>query len=174
MVLDTGQMGIYDEKFLVLGLDPGRDKTGFAFVDHDGDLLLSGIFETQRRDEFFNALLNCRDNISDFAIEGEITSLPENVIAHVKFIATGNGTGSKEFHEYLRNKLLSCEIIITDERNTTLEARKLYWGIHRPKFFMRLLPESMRVPARILDDLAAWSIATRALKKYRDINHNKL
>ena len=155
MVLDNGQMGIYYEKKLVLGLDPGRDKVGFAFVELNGDLILSGIFPTSERDKFFTG-----ENISEFVIEkrGCVN------LSDVKFIALGNGTHSKEFHKYVKNKV-ACEIVIVDERNTTLEARKLYWKIHKPGFFAKLLPEGLRVPERVLDDLAAWGIALRALNK---------
>ena len=163
MVMVNGQMGIYlqDENDLILGIDPGRDKTGFAFVNSNGDLICSGIVNAEDREKFFDALTKQYD-ISNFVVEGEYKKL----FCSVKFIALGNGTKSQEFHEYLKNKLKSkCEIKLIDERNTTLEARKLYWKIHKPKFLEKLLPENMRVPKRILDDLAAWAIALRALKE---------
>ncbi|MBQ6110996.1 MAG: endonuclease [Synergistaceae bacterium] len=159
---------------MILAFDPGRDKTGFAFVDEESNLILSGIFESREREKFFDALThNQNRNLSAYILEGRIKSLPENLISHVKFIAIGNGTHSKEFHEYIKNRI-KIEIMTVDERNTTLEARSLYWKIHEPKFFMRLLPESMRVPSRVLDDLAAWAIAIRAVKRYRDIKENRL
>ena len=157
---------------MILAFDPGRDKTGFAFVDYDGNLILSGIFESHEREKFFYALLN-GDSLAGYVTERMNEALPENIISNVKFIAVGNGTHSKEFNEYVSSKT-RIEIITADERNTTLEARKLYWKIHEPGFFMRLMPESMRVPSRVLDDLAAWSIGIRALKKYRDIKQNRL
>ena len=157
MVLADGQMGIYTGKeSLILGLDPGRDKVGFAFVNLNGDLITSGIIPTSERDKFFAG-----ENLSSYIIEGERDSIS---LSNVKFIALGNGTSSKEFHEYVRNKV-TCEIIIVDEKNSTLDARKLYWKIHKPGFFARMLPESLRVPKRILDDLAAWEISLRALNQ---------
>ena len=157
---------------MILAFDPGRDKTGFAFVDEEGRLILSGIFESHEREEFFDALIHS-DSLAGYITEQRVESLPENLISHVKFIAIGNGTHSKEFHEYLKGKF-TAEILTVDERNTTIEARSLYWKIHEPGIMMRLLPESMRVPSRVLDDLAAWAIGIRALKKYRDIKENKL
>ena len=157
---------------MILSFDPGRDKTGFAFLDEDCSLILSGIFEAHERDDFFDALLHGR-SLAGYITEQRIESLPENLLSLVKFIAIGNGTNSKEFHDYLKSRI-SLEIMITDEKNTTLEARKLYWKIHEPNFIMRLLPESMRVPSRVLDDLAAWSIGIHAVKKYRDIAENRL
>ncbi len=155
MALANGQMGIYTgEKSLVLGLDPGRDKVGFAFVKLNGDLIASGIFPANERDKFFAG-----ENLSGYVIEGKADSI---LLGGVKFIALGNGTNSKNFHEYVKSKL-TCEIIIVDEKNSTLDARKLYWKIHKPGLFVRILPEKFRVPKRILDDLAAWEISLRAL-----------
>ena len=166
MALASGQVGIYTGKEnLILGLDPGRDKIGFAFSDFEGRLILSGIFPYSKRDNFFN-------DFTHYVIEGKI-NINKDLMSHVKFVSIGNGTHSREFTEYVKNKI-SCEILTVDEKNTTLEARGLYWEISRPSFFMRLLPEGLRVPSRVLDDLAAWSIALRGLKKYRDISGNKL
>ena len=160
MDVADGPLGKYSEENIMLGLDPGRDKTGFAFVNvnSEGKLLASGIFTSSERGNFFRTL-EAQENISRWIIEGDSQNIN---YSRIKFIALGNGTGSKEFHDYVKS-ISDYEIIIVNERNTTLEARGLYWKIHRPSLLMRLIPESMRVPARILDDLAAWAIALRAL-----------
>ena len=160
-------MGIYvREKDLVLGLDPGRDKTGFAFVNREGDLLLSGIFPSFETEKFF-------DDFTPYIIERNLDFCAEEIMSRVEFIAIGNGTTSKVFTEKLRT-ITGHEIITVDEKNTTIEARSLYWKIHKPGILMRLLPEGMRVPPRVVDDLAAFAVALRGLKKYRDIRRNKL
>ena len=161
------------EETLTLGIDPGRDKTGFAFVDSNGALIASGIFPTHEHTRFFAALQAKSGTLSQWLTEGDSDSLPEDLTASIKFIAIGDGTHSHNFAQLLRNNL-PCEVLTVDERNTTLEARNLYWKIHTPTFWQRLLPEGLRVPNRVLDDLAAWAIALRALKKYRDISTNKL
>ena len=161
------------EETLALGIDPGRDKTGFAFVELQGGLLASGIFTTHEHLRFFAALTSTRESLTQWLTEGKADSLPARLIDSVKFIAIGDGTHSREFSELVR-KNLPCEVLTVDERNTTLEARNLYWTLHTPSFWARLLPEGLRVPKRVLDDLAAWAIALRALKKYRDISTNKL
>ena len=175
-----GQMGIHvrkkimsEKNFLVMGLDPGRDKIGFAFVKTDGTLIASGIFSASESKKFFDAMSSDSSRLSEWLIEGNSEALPENLVSSVKFIAIGNGTHSKKFTEHVRENL-PCEILSVDEKNTTLEARNLYWKIHAPSFLIRLIPEGLRVPERVLDDLAAWSIALRGLKKYRDITQNKL
>ena len=218
MAVADGQMGIHvREERIVLGLDPGRDKTGFAFVDGEGELIVSGIFPSGESGRFFaavmanfcggDAVMNSHDDVmnlhdavmnphddamnlhgdahnphgdamnlhtealSEWIIE-KVSPLPEN-ISSIAFIAIGNGTHSKAFTQQVR-AALPCKIITVDEKNTTLEARSLYWSLHAPSFWVRLLPEGLRFPARVLDDLAAWSIAVRGLKKYRDINQNRL
>lgn len=174
MAVVDGQMGIHvREERIVLGIDPGRDKTGFAFVDSQGVLLASGIFPTNEHAKFFAALTSTRGALAQWLTEGHTGSLPAKLLEAVKFIAIGEGTHSREFAQ-LVSRNLPCEVLTVDERNTTLEARNLYWKIHTPNFWTRLLPEGLRVPKRVLDDLAAWAIALRGLKKYRDISANKL
>ena len=172
MAVADGQMGIHSrQEYIVLGLDPGRDKTGFAFVDGKGGLILSGIFPSSESDDFFRAVIS-GENLTKFIIEGNFQALPK-IPDNIKFIAIGDGTHSKACTTQVRN-VFTCEVLTVDERNTTLEARGLYWKLHKPNFWMRLIPEGLRVPARVLDDLAAWAIAVRGLKKYRDINQNRL
>ena len=174
MAVADGQMGIHvREERIVLGIDPGRDKTGFAFVNLQGGLIASGIFATNEHTRFFAALKDGSESFTQWLTEGEADSLPAKIISSVKFIAIGDGTHSREFAAIVRENL-PCEKLTVDERNTTLEARSLYWKIHRPNFLLRLLPKGLRVPKRVLDDLAAWAIALRGLKKYRDIFPNKL
>ena len=154
---------------IILALDPGRNKTGFAFVDFDGRLLASGIFLTDEREKFFDELESSSPKFLSWLKEGST----ENFNEPVSLIIIGNGTTSGEFSLYVQERA-SCEIIPVDEKNTTLEARELYWKIHRPGLITRLLPEGLRVPKRTLDDLAAWAVALRGLKKYRDIRRNRL
>lgn len=165
-------MGIHSGK-IILGLDPGRDKIGFAFVDSEGGLISSGIFSQIEHVLFFHALLSDSQSLSRWTLEGNTDLLPKNIADSLEFTAIGNGTHSRTFTDLAKN-FLPCEVLTVDERNTTLEARALYWRLHKPGIFMRILPEGLRVPDRMLDDLAAWAIAIRGLKKYRDIRRNKL
>ena len=144
---------------MILAFDPGRDKTGFAVVNSDGELIFSGIFLSSQREKFFENFLTGK-NLDEFIIENpENFSDFQNLRPRIDFIVIGNGTRSKEFLESA--KILNFEIKIVDERNTTLEARNLYWKLHKPGFFTRLLPKGLRVPHRVLDDLAAWAIAKK-------------
>ena len=177
MAVASGQVAVHaGEKDLVLGLDPGRDKTGFAFVNLDGGLAAAGIFPTADRENFFAGIESSVSVLRDCFTEGNADFLPENLCGHVAAVIIGDGTTSREFSGYVRERVAGwdCEVLAVDERNTTLEARSLYWKVHRPGFWLRLLPEGMRVPERVLDDFAAWAVALRGLKKYRAIRRNKL
>lgn len=336
MAMASGQVAIHArEKDIVLGIDPGRDKTGFAFVDMGGNLLVSGIFETKDSEKFFMALRG-QGSMCEFVREGASEDMPSGFWEHILFVAIGDGTSCSDFimrmsgYEWLdvsvmreweseesdgagtrqgeskreggevrskgcndkaggalvrqrenerrrgetrskrgddetrgagtrqgvsaqgrdearsmgddgeargagagqamnitcrmdtaggrvgndkgsagtrqddsgntqamngtggggvsggrqagdtadtpkhENITLKLPIVIINEHNTTLEARSLYWKIHTPGLLARLIPEGIRIPKRTLDDLAAWAIASRALKKYRDIRVNKL
>ena len=159
MAVASGQMAIHSgEKDLVLGLDPGRDKTGFAIVSLNGDFIAAGIFPTVERDKFFDF------DAENFSFSEWLTEGLSTKVGGFRFTFIGNGTGSEEFFAYVKNKVKDCEIILVDERNTTLEARRLYWKLHKPGIFTRLLPEGLRVPDRPLDDLAALALTLRGLR----------
>jgi hypothetical protein len=70
-------------------------------------------------------------------------------------IYLGNGTSSEDLSKTL---IGICELEITDEYGTTLKGRELYWKLHPPKGFWKLVPVSLRTPPRDIDDLAAWAI----------------
>jgi hypothetical protein len=82
--------------------------------------------------------------------------------AELERAALGNGTGSRQVLPYLER--LAVRTVLVGEEGTTLAARKLYWRLHRPGWWRRLLPSSLWVPPRPLDDLAAWVIVLRVLR----------
>ena len=90
MAVASGQMAVHArEKDLVLGIDPGRDKTGFAFTDMAGGLVMSGIFPTDETEKFFA-------DLTPYVIEGDI-SFADGIMSRVKFIVIGNGTTGRAF-----------------------------------------------------------------------------
>ncbi len=159
---------------MVLGIDPGRDKTGFAFVNSkDGNLIASGIFKTED-ENFFSEFFDDKKVLDEKYFLEKKTDI-EIKISDLEMIFIGNGTTSKNFFEnnFLRKKI-DVKIYEIDEKNTTLDARNLYWKIHKPGLLKSFLPMSMRVPSRKLDDLAAWAIALRGLKIYGYMLKDKL
>jgi len=148
----------------VLGVDPGRNKMGWALTNLDGNLLLSGICCCLNEQDFFLTALaqepaKWMDVLSPWATENveAFASQPEEL----SLVAVGNGTGCRETIKLLER--LGVRIAVVDESGTTLEARALYWSLHTPSWWQRCLPRVLWFPPRPLDDLAAWAIARRSL-----------
>lgn len=131
------------------GIDPGRHKTGVAFAE-DGRLLFSAIVPRADLAELARIVLTGPwKELEKWREEGSADELSGRRLEKVYI---GNGTSSADV-----DKLFApCEVEIVDERNTTLDGRKLYWKIHKPRGLWRLIPTSLRVPKRNIDDLAAF------------------
>ena len=155
---------------MILGIDPGRDKTGWAFVGFSGELLCSGIFPSDEWGSFIGILEKPTNlwetSLALWQLEKQKSLVtPSGEPRSLQYIAVGDGTGSKEATACL--KRLEYKIVSANEERTTLIARDLYWCIHRPAFWQKCLPRFLRGPARDLDDLAAWAIALRSIKDFR-------
>ena len=148
---------------VILGLDPGRDKVGWAFVGSTRNLLQSGIFQAGERALFWAALraLNREpDALNAWTLErlsSASASLP------LSALVVGDGTGGGELALDAEKQAFGCPVFRVDEEGTTLEARNLYWLLHAPSWWQRFLPRSLWIPPRPLDDLAAWAIARRGM-----------
>lgn len=161
VALAFGSMGVYVA--MILGLDPGRDKVGWAFVAQDGKLLLSGIFPTAEK-AFFWCALKAWHRDSD-ALKRWVLEQPGGGVEFcpLEAFVVGKGTGGNDLVEDLERQAFDCGVFRVDESGTTLEARDLYWSLHVPSWWQRFLPRSLWVPPRPLDDFAAWAIAMRGM-----------
>lgn len=92
--------------------------------------------------------------------EGDLAGLP---LPSDATVLVGDGTGHRQVAAALRRR--GFEPRIVDERNTTLEARSLYFRDHPVRGLARLLPVGMRSPERSIDDYAAYAIALRWLAR---------
>lgn len=127
---------------IVLGLDPGTRKCGFALVAGEGGAPLElGIVP-------LDALA---------ARVGEILSRRA-----VDLAAIGRGTNAEPVAAAVAALGLPVEMV--DERGTTLLARSRYFRDHPPRGWRRLVPRGMLLPSRPIDDYAALLIAERFLK----------
>lgn len=136
------------------GIDPGRYKIGLAFAEN-GTLLFSAIIPKTEETKLRDALLRQNwDTVSQWGMEGSVENLKGRALDN---IYVGDGTSSAEIV-----KLFGAEIKVdvVDEKGSTLEGRKRYWILHPPRGLWRLVPTSLRVPPRDIDDLAAWSLMT--------------
>lgn len=139
------------------GIDPGREKFGFAVCTQDA-LLFSAILPVNETRPLI-ACIAARNYLplAHWRQEGEIPAATGKPAA----VFIGNGTGADFFIRKLQKAAIDHQVV--DEKMTTLEGRQLYWRLHPPTGLWRFFPLSLRVPPRPLDDLAAWAIAQRGV-----------
>jgi RNase H-fold protein (predicted Holliday junction resolvase) len=128
----------------VLAIDPGRDKCGLALVDPSGTVLARRLVLRAGLGEAARHLL----------AGGPVAAL-----------VLGDGTGSRRVSEELVSALGEGmpPLALVDERDSTLEARALYFADHPPRGLWRLLPLSLQTPGEPHDDYAAVVLARRYL-----------
>jgi RNase H-fold protein (predicted Holliday junction resolvase) len=127
---------------IVLGLDPGTRKCGYALVAEAGAAPLTlGIAPLEALGERIREL---------------VAATP------VAVAAIGRGTNAAAVVEIVRGLGLPTELV--DERETTLLARARFFRDHPPRGWRRLVPRGMLLPDRPIDDYAALLIAERYLK----------
>ncbi|PHV62403.1 pre-16S rRNA-processing nuclease YqgF [Cyanobacterium aponinum] len=130
---------------IFLGFDPGRDKCGLAIVTIDKQILWHEVIKSE------DAIASIQQLWSKYQ--------PNKLII-------GNLTTSQEWKRKIIDKLnLSSAIEFVDEKNSTLEARGLYWQMYPPKGLGRLIPQSLKVPPRPIDDLVAILLVQRYIDK---------
>ncbi len=125
---------------VILGVDPGTRKAGYAIVDGAGGVLVMGIEDIER--------LPAR--VAEISAAHEIDA-----------VALGTGTNAARIGTVLA--AVGAPVHLVDERETTLRARALYFADHPPRGWRKLIPLGMQVPPRPIDDYAAVLIARRYL-----------
>ena len=131
----------------VIAIDPGKDKCGLAVLNPDGGVLQQQIIATLEAPE-------C------------VASLVERHRADT--ILIGDSTTSRAMGQKLKGLLPSINLHYVSEKNSTLEARELYWRDHRPRGWRRVLPQSLQVPPVPVDDYAAIVLARRYLEALKN------
>jgi len=139
---------------MLTGIDPGREKFGWAMVENDGKLLLSGITPCEDFNPWLEAVAaGITGGFADWVRERYFF---EPHLPSCEKILLGSGTGMKEMAENLKERGAVFETV--PEAYSTLRARKLYWRLYPPCGLVRVVPLSFRVPPRPVDDLAAWQL----------------
>lgn len=128
----------------VLGIDPGRLKTGVAVVSSHVEILWRAIIAPDLLEERLPELLSHWE-ISVVALGDSTAS--ENARAQIERVIAGT----------------NIELRIVDESGSTLEARPLYWADHPRAGWRRLVPLSLQEPPEPIDDYAAVVVARRSL-----------
>lgn len=172
--MDHGSLGVGNTMWL--GLDPGRYKTGWAFVSFEGALLQSGIVLEKDFFVWKQSLLIILEGKGGSLDSWVRESSPSPLNGKICKILLGNGTSSSQLQERFSDFPLKIEVV--PEQGTTLEARSLYWKLHPPRGWRRFLPRSLQVPPRDVDDLAAWAIVLRHMRtlnreKSKDVRRSK-
>lgn len=128
---------------MLLGVDPGRSKTGLALVDEKGNI-----------EKLHIAFM---DNFLQ-----ELKTFCKGV--ELKAVVLGDGTNCKTVSQVIAESYPKLEQHIVGEAYSTEEARKLYWEVNPPKGWKRLVPMGLLVPDEPLDAYAAVVQVRRWLK----------
>jgi RNase H-fold protein (predicted Holliday junction resolvase) len=134
---------------IVVAVDPGRDKCGYAVVE-----LRSGDSETL-------VLSN------GIATTSEIGRVVANQLAEhlsVKVVVVGDGTNSGAVVDNIKCISPNVEIRIVNERGTSEAARKLFVSRTPAEGFEKLLPRSLRSPKTAYDNVVAELIGRNFLE----------
>ncbi|MDY6897694.1 MAG: pre-16S rRNA-processing nuclease YqgF [Cyanobacteriota bacterium] len=130
---------------VILGFDPGKDKCGVAVMGLDRQLRYHEVVSS-------SSVIEAMDDLYQ--------KYP------ISLLVMGNQTTSKRWKQQIQEKLSSTvNIILVDERYTSLEARDRYWLMYPPKGLNKLLPKGMRTPPRPIDDIVAILLIERYLNR---------
>ncbi|MBD2431197.1 MULTISPECIES: pre-16S rRNA-processing nuclease YqgF [Fischerella] len=130
---------------VILGFDPGKDKCGLAVMGLDRKL-------------HYHQVVPSTEAIA--TIETLRQKFP------ISLMVMGDQTTAKGWKQQLQQQLSDpLNIMLVDERYTSLEARDRYWQMFPPKGITKLLPQGMRTPPRPIDDIVAILLIERYLSR---------
>ena len=140
----------------ILGVDPGRLKTGLAAIDARGQILHRAIIAPAELGAQLPTLL----------LQWNVTR-----------IALGDSTASQaaraQIEAWLQTRAAAVNweiaLDIVDETGSTLEARALYWADHARTGWRAWVPLSLQEPPEPVDDYAAVIVARRALPSHKAV-----
>lgn len=131
------------EEEIIIAIDPGTKKCGYAVVDSNLSVLQREVTSTE---EIIKII---EDSFNVYKIDEVIL---------------GNGTNYKNIEKRLKNHFPKLKLILIEEEFSTLEARKKYFEAHPPRGVSRLIPLSLRVPPCHYDDFVAVLLAEKYFK----------
>ena len=134
------------EEEIIIAIDPGTKKCGYAVVDFNLTVLQREVTST----------------------EGIIKIIEDSFnVYKIDEVILGNGTNYKNIEKRLKNHFPKLKIILIEEEFSTLEARKKYFEAHPPRGISKLIPLSLRVPPCHYDDFVAVILAEKYFKNSR-------
>lgn len=130
----------------LLALDPGSQKVGAALLELGGRLVRRGV-------------------LSVLSLESDLGSFVGFELQELEVVVLGDGTHAAAIRARLPAILGRHEAPVeVDERESTLEARRLFYQEHPPGLLLRLLPRGLwPEPDVPLDGYAAEVLARRYL-----------
>ncbi|PAX47899.1 pre-16S rRNA-processing nuclease YqgF [Brunnivagina elsteri] len=135
---------------MILGFDPGKDKCGVAVMGLDRQLCYHEVIPSA---DATSVIKQLRDKYP------------------ITLLVMGDQTTSKRWKKDLQSHLgEQFNIILVDERYSTLEARDRYWQMYPPQGLNKLLPQGMRQPPRAIDDIVAILLIERYLARLTSKN----
>ncbi|MDX2098919.1 MAG: pre-16S rRNA-processing nuclease YqgF [Leptolyngbyaceae cyanobacterium bins.59] len=133
------------EQPMILGFDPGRHRCGLAVM---------GVDRTLR----YHQVVEAKDVLTT------LQTLQERF--PISLIVMGDQTTAQTWKQQLSEQLTTApNIVMVDERYSTLAARDRYWQMYPARGLYRLVPKGMRVPPRSLDDIVAILLIERYLEQ---------
>ena len=130
---------------VILGFDPGKDKCGLAVMGLDRQLHYHQV-------------------VSALLVITTIVELRQKF--PISMLVMGDQTTAKRWKQQLYQELPEpLNVVLVDERYSSLEARDRYWQMYPPKGFLKLLPQGMRQPPRPIDDIVAILLIERYLNR---------
>lgn len=132
---------------IVLGIDPGRKKCGWAVVSKDRGELAKGITSLKKLKETINE------------IGGRYT---------IHKVVIGDKTGGGLVEGKIRESQLSVEIVRMEEHLTSIEAKVRFFKDNPPKGIWRLVPLAFQSPSRSVDDYVALILGERFIAEIRE------
>ncbi len=137
---------IMPEEEIIIAIDPGTKKCGYAVVDSNLSVLQRKVIPTEKIAGTIGDSLN---------------------IYKINKIILGNGTNYKNIEKRLKNHSPELKIILIEEEFSTLQARKKYFKAHPPRGIFKLIPLSLRVPPCHYDDFVAVLLAEKYFRNSR-------
>jgi RNase H-fold protein (predicted Holliday junction resolvase) len=116
---------------MILAIDPGKDKCGLALFNKEGKVLEQKII---KRKDIFRAIPHYHE---------------------AKTIVIGESANGKVIAAELTKHHLLQNVVLFPEKDTTWQARRLYWRAHPPKGWRRFVPTSFLSLPVPVDDYAA-------------------
>ena len=133
---------IFMEK-VILSIDPGTEKCGIALLNQKGGVIHQTILAIDELEPSLNKI--------------------SKMYSPLKVII-GNSTGRKKVIQIM--KKMKIDYVTIEERQSTLEARKLYFKMNPPRGLKRFLPKGLLFPSVAIDDWSAVILGQRYLSQY--------